>query len=173
MDRPEKRPQNTRADFKWQHLPQISRSYRAPSTFNHNAPGTNAPVKQSKVVKQRVSLCSSRRREETQVPCVQPAYKTTHGPCRQEAPIDWRTSRKTHLSKHTHIQHYTHTHTQVDKICQVSSTALRERADLWRPGESNTQLTNRSFSITHTRLQDAELHRRLKIVNHRGSRCKD
>lgn len=32
---------------------------------------TNVPVKQSKVVKQRVFLC---RREETQVPCVRPAY---------------------------------------------------------------------------------------------------
>lgn len=58
-----------------------------------------------------------------------------------------RTFQSTHT--HTHMQHYTHT-TKVDKIFQVSGPAPRDRTDLQRPVQSNTQPTNTSFNVTQT-----------------------
>lgn len=58
-----------------------------------------------------------------------------------------------HTSRGTHIQHYTytHTHTEVDKIWQVSGTALRRELDPRRPQGSQTPvLTNSSFNVTYT-----------------------
>lgn len=108
---------------------------QSPSTSSCNAPGTNVPVKRSKVVKQRVFLCAAgggRREEKHRCPVSERPIKQHTGPGGRKLLLTGRHQEKRTFQS-THIQHCTHTHSTVDKILQVSGTAPRERVDLWRP----------------------------------------
>lgn len=106
----------------------------------HRCPVSDRPIKQHTGPEGRKPLLTGRHQEKR-------TFQSTH---------------RTHTFNN-------YTHTEVDKICQVSGTAPRERVDLWRPGESNTQLTNSSFNITYLCFILA-LHCRFKMINHGKSR---
>lgn len=135
VDRPPEcwEPPNTWADFKWQHLPHISRRYLISSTFNHNAPGTNVPVKQ------RVFLCGAARGGNTGALC--PTSLLNNTPALKAGSCYWLEDIKKNapFKAHTHSALYTHTRRWI-KSARYQVLPWGSGLTCGGRGESNTQL---------------------------------